>query len=174
MFFTQLSQCLTPQTSVNLTVHSQEGILSVSVFPKVKGLKDEAKNHLQPIVLTGTAQELDDGFFDAITQPIQKGSKMLADMKQFETSLALVETQKKEAQEQQKNVDKQAQERKAKYDKLIARADTQENEEKYEEALKTLREARTLADEKSVTKLDERIDSLKGKLMQSSLFTLNS
>ena len=76
MFFTRLSQSLTPQTSVNLTVHSQDGILSVSVFPKVKGLKDEAKNHLQPIVLTGTAQELDEGFFDAIAQPIEKASKI--------------------------------------------------------------------------------------------------
>ena len=171
MFFSKLSQCLTPQTSVNLTVHSQDGILSVSVFPKAKGLKDEAKNHLQPIVLTGTAQELDDGFFDAIAQPIEKASKMLAGMKQFETSLDLMETQKKETQEHQKNVDKQAQDRKAKCDKLISRAATLEDEEKYEDALKALREARTLADEKTVAKLDERIDSLKGKLMQSSLFS---
>ena len=161
---------MTSGTSVTLTIHSQNEILTVSVYPKSKGLKDEAKNHLKPIVLTGTAQELDDGFFDAVTKPIQRASGLLVAMKDFEDSIDLVEAQKKEAQEEQKNVDKQAQERKVKYDKLIARADAQEDEGKIEEALKTLREARAIADEKAVAKLDERIDRLKGKLMQSSLF----
>ena len=171
MFFNKLSQCLTHETSVILTVHSQDGILSVSVLPKTKGLKDEAKNHLKPIVLTGSAQELDDEFFDAITQPLQKASKMLAGMKQFETSLALVEAERKEAQEQRKSADKQAQVNNTKYDKLIARAGEQEDSEKYEEALKSLREARGIADEATAAKLDERINSLKGKLLQSSLFS---
>ena len=174
MFFTKLSQSMTSGTSVTMTIHSQNEILTVSVYPKSKGLKDEAKNHLQPIVLTGAAEELDNGFFDAVTKPIQRAAGLLTSMKEFETSLDLVEAQKKETQEQQKNADKQTQDRKAKCDKLIARADTLEDEGKIEEALKILREARAHADEKAGAKLDERINSLKGKLMQSSLFTLNS
>jgi len=140
------------------------------VYPNSKGLKDEAKNHLKPIVLAGNAEELDEGFFDVVSQPIQKASGLLIAMKEFEDSLDIINAEKKEAQEQKRNGDKQAQERKSKFDKLIARADNLENEEKHEEALKILREAKTMADGDDVAKTDARIEKAKAKCMQSSLF----
>ena len=60
---------------------SKRDIDTVSVFPETKGLKDEAQEHLQPVMLTGTARELDAGFFEAVRQPLQKASGMLAGMK---------------------------------------------------------------------------------------------
>ena len=170
MFFKALSQMMAPGTSVCLTVYSQNGNLTVSVLPKVKGLKDDAQHHLQPIVLTGSVEELDAGFPDAVMQPIQKASGLLAGMKTFEDSLARVEAEKKEAQEQKSNADKRSQERKAKFDKLIARADSQEAEGKNDDALQSLREARTMADGQDVGKTDERINQVKAKCMQIELF----
>ena len=170
MFFKELSQLLTSDTGVSLTVYSQNGKLTVSVFPRVKGLKDEAQNHLHPIVLTGTAEELDTGFFDAVVQPVQKATTLLADMKDFEKSLARVEAVRKEVLEEKKNADKRAQERKVKFDKLIERADTCENEGKNNDALKSLRDARTLADGDNVAITDKRIEQVKTKCFQNSLF----
>ena len=170
MFFKELSNAMTDGTGVSLTVHRLNGSMTVSVFPKLKGLKDDAQKHLQPIVLTGTPEELDAGFFDTVSQPVQKASGMLSNMKSFEASLARVEAERKEAQEQKRTADKKADERKAKYDKLIARAETQENEGKNDDALQSLREARTMADGENIAKTDEHIDRVKAKCMQSSLF----
>jgi len=170
MFFTQLSQMMTSGTLINLTVHNKNGTLTVSVFPKSKGLEDEAQNHLQPLVLTGTAEELDTGFFDAVRHPLTEATGLLAGMKSFEESLNRVEAERKEAQEQKRNVDKRYQERRAKFDKLIARADALEKEEKYDETLQSLREARTMADDEDVVKTDARINKVKAKCMQKSIF----
>ena len=171
MFFKELSEIMTDGTSINLTVHRQNGSMSVSVLPKIKGLKDDAKKHLLPIVLTGTPEELDAGFFDTVSQPVQKASGLLSSMKSFEASFALMEAERKEAQEQKRTADKKADERKTKYDKLIARAETLENEGKNDDALQSLREARTMADGENIAKTDERINLVKAKCMQNSLFS---
>ena len=170
MFFTQLSQMMTSGTIVNLNVHCKDGNLTVSIFPKVKGLKDEAQKHLQPIILKGTAEDLDEGFFDTVCQPLKKASGLLSGMKSFETSLALVEAERKEVKEQKRATDKKADERKAKYDKLIARADSLEQEGKNDDALQTLREARTMADGENIATTDARIEQVKANCLQSSLF----
>jgi len=170
MFFTQLSQMMTSGTNINLTVHSQNGTMTVSVFPKLKGLKDEAQNHLKPIVLTGTAEELDAGFFDAVRQPVQKATGLLAGMKRFEESLAGVEAESKEKQAQKRNTDKQGQARREKYENFMSRADTQEAAGKNDNALFLLQVARKVADDDDIAKTDERINQLKAKCMQSSLF----
>ena len=170
MFFNELSQMMTAGAVVNLTVHSQNGKLTVSLFPKFNGLKDEAQKHLQPIVLTGTAEEIDAGFFDAVREPVQKATGLLTGMKRFEESLSRVESEKKEAKEQKQNADKKSQERRAKFDKLIARADEQENNENFDAALQSLREARTMADGENVEKTDARINQVRAKCMQTSLF----
>ncbi|MDR2916406.1 MAG: PRTRC system protein E [Tannerella sp.] len=170
MFFRELSQIITEGAGLNITVRSAGGKLTVSLFPKVNGLKDEAQNHLQPIVLTGNADELDEGFFTAVGQPIQKATGMLSGMKSFEESIVRVEAEKKEAQEQKRTVDKKAQERKTKYDDFMTRAEHQEKEGKNDNALYLLREARKIADDANIAKTDERIEQLKGKTLQKALF----
>jgi PRTRC genetic system protein E len=170
MFFQKLSQMIAPLSGVNLTVYSQNGELTVSVFPKVTGLKDEAQNHLQPVVIRGIAEDIDADFFDIIYQPLQKATSMLIDMKRFEESLAVVEAEKKEAQMQKQKTDKAAQERRDKYEKLIARADEQETDGKHDNALQSLREARTVADGDNIAKTDARIEKVKAKCLQASIF----
>jgi len=91
-------------------------------------------------------------------------------MKRFEESLSRVESEKKEAKEQKQNADKKVLSRKEKYDRLIARAVEQENEEKFDDALQSLREARTMADGDNIAKTDARINQVKAKCMQTTLF----
>ena len=170
MFFKKLSEIMTAGTTLNLTVHHQNGILTVSVLPKVKGLKDDAKKHLLPIVLTGTPEELDEGFFDTVSQPVQKASGMLSNMKSFEEGLARVEAEKKEVKEQKRAAEKKADERKKQYDKLMAKADALEKEGKNDDALKSLREARAIADGEDIATADARIEQVKAKCYQGSIF----
>jgi PRTRC genetic system protein E len=170
MFFKELSEMMTAGTTLNLTVTHQTGIMTVSVLPKVKVLKDDAKKHLQPVVLTGTPEELDAGFFDTVGQPVQKALGMLSNMKSVEEALARVEAEKKEVKEQKRAAEKQAEERKKKFDKLMEKADTLEKEGKNEEALQSLREARAIADGENIAKTDERINHVKAKCLQNSIF----
>ena len=170
MFFKELSEMMTDGTIVNLTVHRLNGSMSVSVLPKIKGLKDDAKKHLLPVVLTGTPEELDASFFDTVSQPVQKASSLLSSMKSFEASFALMESERKEAKEQKRAADKKTDERKTKFDRLIAQADTLEKEGKNDEALQSLREARTMADDENMAKTDARIEQVKAQCLQSSLF----
>jgi len=62
---------------VNLTIHCQN---EISVYPNLNGFINEAKNHLKPIVLTGNAEEIDDCFFDVVSQPVKKASSLLIAM----------------------------------------------------------------------------------------------
>ena len=182
LFFNELSQIMTTGTSISLSIHSQNGKLTVSVFPKQNGLKDEAQKHLQPIVLTGTAEELDAGFLDAINKPVQKATGLLADMKVFEESLARVEAEKKEALEKKRNAEKKADEqnktlskqakaRREKYENFIAKADAQEKDENYANAIVYLREAQKIAEGDEIDEIDDRIEELKEKSLQNSLFS---
>lgn len=170
MFFKELLQIMSPGTDISLAIHRHNETLTVSVLPSLKKLKDEAQHQMQPILLTGSAEELDAEFFSAVSQPVQKANGLLTNMKGFEDSLARVEADKKEALERKKTADKQAQERKTKYDKLVSQAETQEKEGKNDEALKILSEARTLATEPDILKTDTRISQVKSKCLQGSLF----
>lgn len=62
MFFTHMYQMMNQSIDITLVVRKKEGQLMVSVLPKSNGLKDEAQNHIVPITMTGTPQELDMGF----------------------------------------------------------------------------------------------------------------
>ena len=170
MFFKRFSEMLASSTDVTLTIHKQNGTMTVSVLPKANGLQDEAQNHLKPIVITGTPEELDEGFLDAVREPVRKAATLLSGMKSFEDSLAKVEANRKEEQEKKKEADKLTQERKAQFDKLMTRVEELEAEEKYDEALAEARKAVTLATGSNVAKVKEKVSRLNGKSLNKSLF----
>lgn len=56
-------------------------IVSVLFFNDAIG--DEARKKVPPILLKGTAEELDAGFFEAIAQPVKDTAQLFANMEQF-------------------------------------------------------------------------------------------
>lgn len=170
MFFNNLSQIMSPDTDINITIHRHNETYTVSVLPKSKKLTDEAQNHMQPVTLTGSAEELDAGFFNVITQPVQKATGLLSNMTTFEEALDKVEANRKEAREKKKAAEKQVQDQKKQFDMLVTQAETRQNEGKNEDALKILREARTLATGPDIRKTDSEINRVKAKCLQGSLF----
>lgn len=95
---------------------------------------DNAKNIIPPLNLRGTAEELDNGFFENITTPIQTASGLMVDMENFMKQLE--ETKKQSAMEKDK-ADRQKKEQEAKDKKFkdaMAKADELEKEGKHREA----------------------------------------
>lgn len=84
MFFTAIHQMMTESVDLTIVIRKTNGQLTVSTLPKSNGLKDEAQNHIVPLTVTGTPQELDTGFLQAVTRPIQKTCGLISNMAQFE------------------------------------------------------------------------------------------
>ncbi len=108
--------------------------LVVSVLLQNDACGDSAKNLIPPLTLTGTADELDEGFFAKISAPIERVSGMMLDMEGF---LAQVELAKQNsAMEKQKGEkarkDKEA--RSKRYSEIMAKVETLEKEGKFRDA----------------------------------------
>lgn len=95
---------------------------------------DDAKHTIVPLNLKGTAEELDEGYFERITAPIEKASGLMVNMEAFLKQLE--EAQKQSAMEKEK-ADKERREKEAmdkKYKEAMAKADELEKEGKHREA----------------------------------------
>ena len=83
MFFTAIHQMMT-NVDLRLSSAKRNGQLLLPHYPSSNGLKDEAQNQIVPLTVTETPQELDAGFLQTVTRPIQKASGLIANMVQFE------------------------------------------------------------------------------------------
>ncbi|MEA9412603.1 PRTRC system protein E [Flavobacterium sp. PL02] len=133
-FFNQIAQ-LNFTGNLQLTIaKGAENNLIISIMLQNDGCADTAKNIIPPLNLRGTAEELDNGFFETITTPIQTASGLMVDMEGFMKQLE--EAKKQSAMEKEK-ADKQKKEQEAKNKKFndaMAKADELEKEGKFREA----------------------------------------
>lgn len=90
MFFKSIEQHL-DNLNLNIVITKNENGLVVSVLPQLK-CKDEAKSNITPILLKGTADELDAQFIGIIQQPLEKVSGVSSNLIQFEKSIELAES----------------------------------------------------------------------------------
>jgi PRTRC genetic system protein E len=81
-FFSQVA-ALDFKGCLNLTLHKDGDSLTISLLVQDDACGDTAKNHIPPLILKGTAQELGEGFFPAIAEPVKATSKLLTNMEQF-------------------------------------------------------------------------------------------
>ncbi len=88
---------------LNITVKKDGEQLTTSVLLQNDGCEDAAKNHIPPLILRGSAKELCEGFFDAVSTPVAETSKLLVNMEQF---LKGQEAAKKNAAMEKKKTEK--------------------------------------------------------------------
>ena len=133
-FFNQITQ-LNFTGNLQLTIaKGAENNLVVSLMVQNEQCGDNAKQLIPPLNLRGTAEELDNGFFDKITAPIQTASGLMVDMEAFMKQL---EEAKKQSAIEKENADKQKKEQEAKDKKFkdgMTKADELEKEGKFREA----------------------------------------
>jgi PRTRC genetic system protein E len=170
MFFTQINGIMSQAVDITLVIRKKEGQLTVSAMPKTNGLKDEAQNHIVPLTVTGTPEELDRGFLPTICRPIQKAAGLLANMNQFEQQADKAAANSKAAKELKDKEAKEAKEKKEKFEKLMKTAAEHKSVQKYAEALTNLKQARTLATPQALKAVDEKINAVRMKMNQGSLF----
>ncbi|EJG02021.1 PRTRC system protein E [Flavobacterium sp. F52] len=158
-FFHQIAQ-LQITGDLQLTIaKGAENNLIVSVMLQNEQCGDNAKNIIPPLTLRGTAEELDNGFFEKIATPIQAVSGLMVDMESFMKQLE--ETKKQSAMEKDK-ADRQKKEQEAKEKKFkdaMAKADELEKEGKFREAWVKVPE---------ITEFPEKADELRRRKRELS------
>ncbi|MCT2561844.1 PRTRC system protein E [Chryseobacterium herbae] len=140
-FFNQLTQI---NITGDLQITIRQGIenqVIVSVLLQNTTCGDNAKNLIPPLTLRGTAEELDNGFFENITAPLQSASGLMVHMEAFMKQLE--ESKKNSAMEKEK-ADREKKEKEAKdkkYNDALQKADELEKEGKFKEAWTALPKA---------------------------------
>lgn len=133
-FFNQIAQ-LQIKGDLHLTIaKGAENNLIVSVMIQNGACGDHAKNIIPPLTLRGTVQELDSGFFQTITTPVESASGLMVDMESFIKQME--EAKKQSAMEKEKadTQKKQLEAKDKKFKDAMAKADELEKEGKFREA----------------------------------------
>ena len=117
---------------------TSENVYVVSVLLQNEQCGDEARKTIPPLNLRGTAEDLDNGFFENVSTPLQTASGLMVDMESFMKQLE--EAKKKSAMEKEK-IDKEKKEKESKdkkYNEALQKAEELEKEGKYKEAWSAL------------------------------------
>jgi len=133
-FFNQIAQ-LQIIGDLHITIaKGAEDRLIVLVMLQNETCGDNAKHSIPPLNLRGTAEELDGGFFENITTPIESASGLMVDMEGYMKQLE--DTKKQSVMEKEKaDTKKKEQEAKdKKFSDAMAKADELEKEGKFREA----------------------------------------
>lgn len=140
-FFRQVANMnLTGDLQITFTKATENNYV-VSVLLKNEQCGDEARKTIPPLNLRGTAEELDNGFFESITTPLQTASGLMVDMEGFMKQLEVAK--KKSAMEKEKS-DKEIKDKEIKdkkYKETLQKAEELEKVGKYKEAWSALPKA---------------------------------
>ncbi|MEO7977672.1 prtrc system protein e [Flavobacterium sp.] len=107
-------------------------IVSVLFYNDTVG--DDARKKVPPILLKGTVEEIDNGFFEAIAEPVQDTAKLFANMEQF---LKEKEQAKVSLQMEKYNILKMGKEKsemQKQYESAMKKAEELESAGKFKEA----------------------------------------
>lgn len=173
MLFTQVYQMMTESVDLTMVIRKSAGGLTVSLLPKSNGsLKDEAQNHIVPLTLSGTPQELDAGFLEAVARPVQKTCGLISNMQEFEKQADKAAASSKASKEQKNKETKEEKEKREKYEKHMKKAEELMTVKNYKEAITALGQARLYATPQNQKAVDEKIAAMKAEMNKGSLFEL--
>lgn len=145
MFFQTIYPMLAAGADLSINIKRVNDRLSVAVMPRHNGVKDESQQHLVPLILNGTAIELDAEFLQAIMVPVSRTMGVLANLETFERQAAKVSSESRPAKTAQEKESKEAREKREKMERLLKKTDEAVAGRKYSEALIWLKQARVLA-----------------------------
>lgn len=166
--FKELASMLGENDTLNIIITRKGEKLIMSILPKVYKVKDDIQKKISPFTISGTPEELEEGFINAISSPIQKVTGLLTNTREFEKSAekATVSGNSKSAPDSKK---KEEEERKTKYNEATKRADELEKAGKLREAVIALEDANKYASGNH-SAIQGRIDKLNKILNKPSLF----
>ena len=119
--------------------------LTASVDVRNEGIKDDAKNFIQPLVLRGSAQELDEQFENEIVTPMQQTAGLHTSMAEYEAAKQVAQAKSKAATEAAQKAKDAAKKKAEAQKKALAEAKALADAKKWTEAANKYRHI--LADE---------------------------
>lgn len=133
-FFNQIAQ-LEITGNLQLTIsRGAENKLVVSILIQNEQCGDNAKQLIPPLNLRGTAEELDEGFFESIAVPLQTASGLMINMEAYMKQLENAEKQSAMEKEKTDKEKKTKDEKEKKYKEAMAKADELDNDGKPRDA----------------------------------------
>jgi len=143
----------------------------VSVLFNNEKTGDAAAKLIPPMVLKGTAKEMDEGFFAAIEKPVKQTAALFTNMEEYTASQVEARKQSKIEKDKEDKIKKEKDVASKKYEAAMKKVSDLEEQEKYREAYAVLPK---VAD---FPAFEQEINSKKEELMeqfeQPSLFQNN-
>lgn len=172
MFFQTIYPMLAAGTDLSINIRRVNDRLSVAVMPRHAGVKDEAQQNLVPLILSGTAVELDAEFLQAIAAPVSRTTGLLTNLETFERQAAKASSESRAAKTAQEKESKETREKREKIEKLLKKTDEAVAARRYSEALIWLKQARVLAPAKKQQEIDGRTREVQKLADAGSLFAV--
>lgn len=171
--FNNLASMLRDGDTLNITMTKKGDRLIVSLVPKLANTKEELQKNIVPLVLSGTPDELEEGFINAVTSPIQKATGIISNAIEFQKSAEKAATGSKgRSSKTSSDPKKKEEDRKAKYNEAMKLADEFEKAGKLREAISALEDADKYASGNH-SAIKGRIEKLNKILNKPSLFGSN-
>jgi PRTRC genetic system protein E len=108
--------------------------LIVSVLFYNETIGDDARKKVPPILLKGTAKELDEGFFQAIEQPIKETAQLFTNMEQFLKEKEQAKINSQMEKDNTLKADKEKTDKQKKYEEAMKKTEELEAEGKHRDA----------------------------------------
>lgn len=171
-FFETLA-ALNVQGNWNISIKSgAQSRMLVSVLFTKEEVGDNAKKLIPPMVLKGTAQELDDGFFSSIENPVKKTASLFANMEQYLKAQETAQLQSKMQQDKKQKETKQKETGDKKYEAQMKKVTELEADGKYREAYGQLPKVSDYPDHEE--EITEKKNELMEKFEDTGLFAQQS
>lgn len=169
MFFEQIYQLISTGTDLSINIRRMNDKLNVAVMPRNNALKEEKQQHMVPLVLSGTPEELDREFLQAVMAPVKKALGILTNLEAFEKAAEKTASQAKPGKTVEKE-SKEAREKQEKMEKLMKKADDAAAASRFSEAQTWLKQARLLATADKQKEIDAKMQEIQRKANAGSLF----
>lgn len=133
-FFAQVA-ALQLQGYLNITIsQNAENSVMVAVLLNNNKCGDDARKVIPPIILKGTAQEVDNGFFANIGEPLKATSQLFVNMEEYLKAQEEAALQSKMEKDKAEKSTKEKGEKEKKLEAALKKADELEAEGKFREA----------------------------------------
>ena len=137
-FFRQLAKMgLTGDLQITLRPTTENSFV-LSVLLNNEQCGDEARKMIPPLTLRGTAEELDNGFFETVPTPLQTASGLMDNMEIFMKQLEEVKKQSVMEKEKSDKEKKEKEAKEKKYREAFQKAEALEKEGKFKDAWSAL------------------------------------
>ena len=158
-FFKTIADFLQDGQQVTMAIRKSGGNIAVSIMPDNRGVKDKAVENITPLVMSGTPEDFEEGFKDAL-KPLAQAQGLVSNIKEFEEG---TEKAKRESEMAKKLKDEAAKQKKE-FNDLITLARKNKDEHKFKDARSILAKASALpsADKALIGKVMKEIDDAAG------------